>query len=161
MNHYQITGVVVLIGLIILATLTFWPGVTTPSTAVVDTSTDTDTSVPANTTGPGPNATASGAGVRTYEKGVYVTAVWYTNTGFVPAQLTLTKGEEVRFVNKTSGVMHVIGDEKLSSKYYGLVNQQNSLAKDDTYQLKMTETGIFIYSNLNTNPLKSGQIIVK
>jgi plastocyanin len=159
MNHYQITGVIILIGLIIVATLTFWPSVTTPSTSVVAApTTQATTPTPAKA---GAAALPAGAGARTYENGVYVTTVYYTKTGFVPAQLTLTKGEEVRFVNKTAGVMHVIGDEKLSSKYYGLVNQQNSLAKDDTYQIKLPELGIFVYSNLNTNPLKSGQIIVK
>ena len=103
----------------------------------------------------------AGAGARTFENGVYVTTIFYTIDGFVPATLELKHGEEVRFVNKTSAVMHVIGDDKASSQYYRTVNQPNTLGKGGTNQIALPDVGLFSYYNLGTNPRVSGQVFVK
>jgi plastocyanin len=104
-------------------------------------------------------AVPAGAGARTFEKGVYVTTVFFTDQGFVPSVVEAHHGEEIRFVNKTNAVMHIIADEKTSSLYYRSINQPNTVGKGGSYQLQLPELGVFNYKNLNGNHV--GQILVK
>ena len=169
MNHYQISGIVILILVALVGVFTFWPvnhvptvNVNFPSTPEEITK-DEKAVTPTTTTKPKTTTTTSastaGAGARTYEKGVYVTTIYYTENGFVPTNIEATHGEEVRFVNKTGSAMHIVGDDKTSSIYYRSVNQSNTVFKGGTYQLQLPELGIFNYKNLNGNLV--GQIIVK
>jgi plastocyanin len=160
MNQYQVVGLVVLIGLLLLALLTFWPTALTPSLDVASSTPDTVAERLASETKPS-SQNYAGSGKRTFEKGVYVTEVYYTDQGFVPGILEVKRGEEVRFINRTSGVMHIIAEERTSSLYYRSLNQPNTVGKGGTYQIGMPEAGIMNYYNLNTNPRKAGQIIIK
>lgn len=164
MNHYHIAGGIILLLVIALGVISFWPINQIPTVAVdfpttqEETITDT-TPKPAPTKPKATTPTTSGAGVRTFEKGVYVTTIYYTDNGFVPTTITATHGEEVRFINKTSAAMHIIADDKTSSIYYRAINQSNTVFKGGVYQLQLPELGIFNYKNLNGS--LTGQIIVK
>ena len=163
MNHYQITGVVILVGLLILAGVLFWPVNSIPTVSVEFPTTTAEktiekTSVTPPTTKSQP-VTATGAGARTYEKGVYVTTVLMTDKGFEPNKVEAQNGEEIRFVNKTSRAMHIIAEDKTSSVYYRAINQSNTVFKNGTYQLQLPDLGVFNYKNLN-GP-ETGQIIIK
>lgn len=171
MNQYQITGLVILIGLIITAGLTFWPVNTIPiievslPAATVDVAEVPAVVAPKAAAPKAPTApttpTSPGAGVRTFENGFYVTTVHYTAQGFVPAKIEVNNGEEIRFVNKTSSAMHIQAESNSSSQYYRAINQPNTVFKNGNYQLQVPEMGVFNYYNINTNPKVSGQIIVK
>ncbi len=161
MNQYQVVGLVVLLGLILLALITFWPTALTPSSEVASSTPDTAAEAIATGTAKPSSQNYAGSGKRTFEKGVYVTEVYYSDQGFVPGILEVKRGEEVRFINRTSGTMHVIAEEKTSSLYYRSLNQPNTVGKGGTYQIGMPEAGIMNYYNLNTNPRKTGQIIIK
>lgn len=169
MNHYQISGIVILVLVVLIGVFTFWPINQVPSVAVSFPSTEIATTTgekpptTAPTTKPKPAAAPSspGAGVRTFEKNYFVTTIHYTEQGFIPAKVELNKGEEVRFVNKTASAMHIQAESNSSSQYYRAINQSNTVFKGGTYQLQLPEVGIFNYFNINTNPKKSGQIIIK
>ena len=171
MNHYQISGIIILVLVAALATFTFWPvnqvpsiEVTFPTTDIATTTADKPAAPSTAGTKPKPQTTtpaSPGAGARTFEKGFYVTTIHYTDQGFVPEKVEVNNGEEVRFVNKTSSAMHVQAESQTSSQYYRAINQPNTVFKGGTYQLQVPEVGVFNYFNINTNPKKSGQVIVK
>lgn len=166
MNHYQISGLIILVLVAALAAFTFWPvnhvptvDVTFPTApeeemqeTLTKTQTKPKTTSPTTSTGPS-------AGARTFEKGVYVTTIYLTDVGFQPNAITAAHGEEVRFINKTASAMHIVADEKTSSTYYRYINQSNTVFKGGTYQLQLPELGVFNYKNLNGNQV--GQILVK
>lgn len=164
MNHYHIAGGIILILVIALGVLTFWPINHVPTVAVnfpttpEETKTDTVTK-PAAAKPKTTTTTTTGAGARTFEKGVYVTTIYFTDNGFVPTTVTATHGEEIRFINKTAAAMHIVADDKTSSIYYRSINQSNTVFKGGTYQLQLPELGIFNYKNLNG--FQTGQIIIK
>ena len=171
MNHYQISGIIILLLVAALGVVTFWPvnhvptiEVSFPTGDVATTTTDKPAATAPTASKPKPAAaapTSPGAGARTFEKGFYVTTIHYTDQGFVPAKVEIQNGEEVRFVNKTSSAMHVQAEANSSSQYYRAINQPNTVFKGGTYQMQLPEVGVFNYFNINTNPKKSGQIIVK
>jgi plastocyanin len=167
MNHYHIAGGIILLLVIALGAISFWPINHIPSVAVNFPTTPEETkaddvtkpaAVKPKTT---PTTTTAGAGARTFEKGVYVTTIYFTDKGFVPAVVEATHGEEVRFINKTSAAMHIIAEEKTSSIYYRSINQSNTVFKGGTYQLQLPELGVFNYKNLNSSSPQTGQILVK
>lgn len=166
MNQYQITGVVILVLVVLLAAFSFWPINHVPSVEVnfpkvpeeAAATKDTTSTTATKPKTVAPVATV-GAGARTFEKGVYVTTVFMTDKGFEPRIVEANNGEEIRFVNKTSRAMHIIAEEKTSSTYYRNINQSNTVFKGGTYQLQLPDLGIFNYKNLN-GP-ETGQIIIK
>lgn len=171
MNHYQISGIIILILVAALGVVTFWPFNHVPSVEVTfptetgqaTTTEEKEVAAPAKpkaTTPTAPAASNTGAGVRTFEKGYYVTTVYYTDTGFVPAQLEIKAGEEVRFVNKTNTALHISADPSTSSQYYRSFNQPNTVFKNGTYQFQVPQVGIMNYTNINKSS-ETGQIIVK
>jgi plastocyanin len=172
MNHYQISGIIILILVAALGVVTLWPVNHVPSVAVEfptenGEATTTPGAVvpqapakPKATTPATPVASTAGAGVRTFEKGYYVTTVHYTDTGFVPAQLEIKAGEEVRFVNKTNSALHISADPSTSSQYYRAFNQPNTVFKGGTYQFQVPQVGTMNYTNINKSSA-TGQIIVK
>lgn len=103
----------------------------------------------------------TGAGARTFENGFYVTTIYLTNTGFVPASVEVNKGEEVRFVDRANGIMYIVADDKASSVYYRAIKQPALAQRTSTFQFGVPEAGTFSYYNLNSNPRLSGTIIVK
>lgn len=163
MNQYQLIGLVVLGLALVLAGLTFWPLAGSPPTAV------DEASLSENDVGSLPNPTApkqstpqqpAGAGARVFVNGFYVTTIVLTDQGFSPRMVEIRKGEEVRFVNRSTNTqMHIVADERTSSLYYRSINQSKTVARGGEYQLGLPELGIFNYYNLNSND--TGQIIVK
>ncbi|HEY4499461.1 MAG TPA: hypothetical protein VJH94_05395 [Candidatus Paceibacterota bacterium] len=86
---------------------------------------------------------------RVFENGVYVTIVNYTSRGFEPTIITIHKGEEVRFVNKSDSSMRIassIADGKL---YLASINQPKSVGKGGVYQLMITEVGVWNFHNID------------
>lgn len=165
MNQYQLSGIVILILVAALGAVTFWPvnhvptvDVSFPATPEEEQKEVEKPTVTKPTTPVTPTVT-TGAGVRTYEKGVYVTTVFMTEKGFEPNKVEANNGEEIRFVNKTGRAMHIVADEKTSSVYYRNINQSNTVFKNGTYQLQLPDVGIFTYKNLN-GP-ETGQIVIK
>lgn len=163
---------IALLSIILILSVTLWrvwpqeTTTTTESAAVVqeqgtEFATNDIPKTPSVTKPASSSAQSQGAGVRTFEKGVYVTQVNYTENGFVPATLEIQHGEEVRFVNKTSLTMRIAADEKLSAIPYQRINQAQSVGKGGTYQIALTEKGVLSYVNLNTKPAKTGNIYVK
>lgn len=169
MNHYQISGIVILILVAILGAVTLWPAnqvptvnvefPETPMGEVAKPEANAPTATKPKATTPAAPTVTQGAGARTFEKGVYVTTVFMTDKGFEPRIVEAQNGEEIRFVNKTSRAMHIVADEKTSSVYYRNINQSNTVFRNGTYQLQLPDLGIFNYKNLN-GP-ETGQIIIK
>jgi plastocyanin len=169
------TKFIVVVGAVLLIVgFMSWNNVSAPTDLALDTASTTvpTTEVPATptpatkpksaTTPTTPAVTATpGAGARTFEKGFYVTTIYLTNAGFEPATIEINKGEEVRFVDKSSGIMSVVADDKTSSLYYRSIKQPSTIQKTSTFQMGLPELGIFNYYNLNGTPRKSGTIIVK
>ena len=56
-------------------------------------------------------------GTRVVENGIPVTVVYLTNNGFSPQEVTITSGEEVRFINLTNASMRVGSRSELSSQF--------------------------------------------
>lgn len=109
-----------------------------------------------------PSATYPAAGSRIYQNGVYVTVVHFDGKSFNPASLTITHGEEVRFVN-TSNLTMDIGSQNpnASSPAYSAFNQATAKGKGGTYQIGLTEVGVWAYANQTSNPMIKGNVYVK
>ncbi len=144
-----------------------WLLISTPANKAVpasDIATTTDASAvdtPAKTQS-APALTTSGAGARTFEKGVYVTTVYFTNQGFVPQNITITHGEEVRFVNKTTLTMRV-GSQvaaNSSSTFYSAISDPRAEPKGGTYQISFTQPGVWSYYSMTGDPY-AGVVTVK
>lgn len=131
-----------------------------------DVSTTTEMTAPAATK-PAVKTVASsvstaGAGARTFEKGVYVTTIYFTTKGFVPQTLVIDHGEEVRFVNKTTLTMRVGSQtaSNASSLHYSAISDPRAQPKGGTYQISLTQPGIWSYYNLTGQPF-TGSVTVK
>ncbi|MEN9390396.1 MAG: hypothetical protein RLZZ283_496 [Candidatus Parcubacteria bacterium] len=99
-------------------------------------------------------------GQRSLENNVWVTEIVYTDSGFSPVNIKIQAGEEVRFVNQSSGAMRVVANTKDSSDYYKLINQGTAVAKGKSYQVSLFKPGLFIYSNSTVQWNPSGSITV-
>ncbi len=119
----------------------------------------------AATTKPAPSAPASSypaAGSRFIQNGVYVTVIQFNGKSFNPASVTITHGEEVRFVN-TSNLTMDIGSQNpnASSPAYSALNQPAAKGKGGTYQIGLTEVCVWSYANQTSNPTIKGVVNVK
>ncbi len=122
------------------------------------------TPAPAKPASGGASASVSypAAGSRLYQNGVYVTVIHFTGKAFNPESVTITHGEEVRFVN-TSNLTMDIGPAlpNASSPAYSALNQASAKGKGGTYQVGLTEVGIWAYANQTSNPQIKGNVYVK
>ena len=111
---------------------------------------------------PGSAQNTSGAGKRTFEKGVYVTTVYFTSQGFVPQNITITHGEEIRFVNKTTLTMRVGSQTAAnsSSTFYSTISDPKAEPKGGTYQISFTQPGVWSYYSMTGDPY-AGVVTVK
>lgn len=102
------------------------------------------------------------AGSRLYQNGVYVTVIHFTGKAFNPASVTITHGEEIRFIN-TSNLTMDVGPQQpnASSPVYAALNQASAKGKGGTYQVGLTDIGVWAYANLTSNPAIKGTITVK
>ncbi len=102
------------------------------------------------TTGTKPTTTTAAslkvsAPTRILENGQYINIVTLTNTGFVPQAVTITKGESVRFVNRSGYAMRIISTVA-SAEYSGL-NQEKSVGLGGTYALTFPQSGTYAFGN--------------
>lgn len=102
------------------------------------------------------------AGSRFMQNGVYVTVIHFNGKAFNPAAVTITHGEEVRFVN-TSNLTMDIGNQtpNASSPGYSALNQAGAKGKGGTYQVGLTDIGVWAYANLTSTPQIKGVVTVK
>ncbi len=123
----------------------------------------TDTTVtPKPSASAGAQSSYPAAGSRLMQNGVYVTVIHFTGKVFNPASVTITHGEEVRFIN-TSNLTMDIGPQQpnASSPTYAALNQASAKGKGGTYQVGLTDIGVWAYANLTSNPAIKGTITVK
>lgn len=154
-----------LVVITILAVLLFVvPG---PTKSTTDTATTTeevagDTTAPQKPAGTATSGSYPAAGSRLMQNGVYVTVIHFNGKSFNPASVTITHGEEVRFVN-TSNLTMDIGNQipNASSPGYSALNQPAAKGKGGTYQVGLTEIGVWAYANQTSNPPIKGTVIVK
>lgn len=89
-------------------------------------------------------------GQRVIEKGIPITVIYLTSLGFSPYEVTVASGEEVRFVNKTSGSMRIGTRDAESSSFYDNFAQPSVVGKEGTFQIGVTREGIWAYRNLTS-----------
>ncbi|MEK7531109.1 MAG: hypothetical protein AAB573_04575 [Patescibacteria group bacterium] len=164
----MLLGVALLI-ILILGAYVLWPNAELPTVEDIASSTPTialepKVAIPSvtqqTTVTPAAPTQAPIGGARSLENNVWVTEVIFTDGGFSPASLKVQAGEEVRFVNKSSGAMRIIANTKDSSDYYKLINQPTAVAKGKSFQVSLFKTGLFIFSNPNVQSNPSGSITV-
>jgi plastocyanin len=89
---------------------------------------------------------------RVRESGKYVTLVSYDGENFNPQVITIKKGENVRFVNKSNLTMRIVSNVFDGMPIYRGFNQAQSVGKGGTYELSIPDLGTWGYHNLNGNP---------
>lgn len=101
-------------------------------------------------------------GTRIMQNGVYVTIIHFNGKSFTPNTLTISRGEEVRFIN-TSNLTMDVGSQNpnASSPAYAQINQPMAKGKGGTYQLSFTEVGVWAYANQTGTTQITGTINVK
>jgi|GEM_PF-4928979 len=102
-------------------------------------------------------------GARVFEDGRFVTYVYYNGRAFIPENIVINSGEEVRFVNLANLAMRVASrPENVSSVAYSLLNQPNAEGKGSEFTTIFSEPGVWSYENLtSTNPRILGNVYVR
>ncbi len=98
-------------------------------------------------------------GERVIENGVTTTLVYLTTEGFLPEEVTITAGEEVRFINRTEGAMRVGARSNLSSPFYATVVQPDVVSYGGVYQVGLTRVGLWSYENLTSSDNRAQGVI--
>lgn len=88
--------------------------------------------------------------------GLYV--IYYTNGGFSPKTLQLSKGRGVRFINNSDKAMRIFADQK-NDNIYGALNQSKTVGRGATYDFVFNEAGNWAYHNEN-NQSDRGTVVV-
>lgn len=102
----------------------------------------------------------SDAGKRIFEGGVYVTLIEYGKSGFAPSSVTVVRGEEVRFINRSGGTMRIGTDTLKTSPVYENYKQADTVGAGGIFQISLHVPGTWVYQNLNTKPPVGGTITV-
>ena len=103
-------------------------------------------------------AVSSGSGAPStpvIKDGVYI--VSYTNSGFQPKMLEISRGKTVRFVNNSTKAMRVNTTDTLVSQ---TLSQPKTVGKGGTYEYTFNDSGTYKYANQN-NTADTGAVIVK
>lgn len=104
---------------------------------------------------------SSGTGTMEDKGGVIArTVVTYTDTGFAPLTVTVTKGTTVTFVNESNQGMWVASDVHPTHQLLPGFDQLASVAGGGTYEYAFTKVGTWRYHN-HVNPTETGTVIVK
>lgn len=98
-------------------------------------------------------------GKRVIENGVTTTLVYLTSRGFVPEEVTIQAGEEVRFINVTEGAMRVGARSDLSSPFYASVVQPDVVSYQGVYQVGLSRVGLWSYENLTSSGNRAQGVI--
>lgn len=120
-----------------------------------------DTVATPDTVVSGGESAASGIepGKRVIENGVTTTLVYLTSRGFVPEEVTIQAGEEVRFINVTEGAMRVGARGDLSSPFYATVVQPDVVSYQGVYQVGLSRVGLWSYENLTSSGNRAQGVI--
>jgi len=118
------------------------PPVETNIPSVPSTAAKTVKPVSATPKAPAAGAPASPLPTRVLENGQYVTIINLTSRGFVPQAVSISRGESVRFVNKSGSAMRILS----STEYLGL-DQQQSVGMNGTYELSFPRVGTWTFNN--------------
>jgi len=134
-----------------------WRGNETPDTSsetATTTTTGKKTETPTKTTTSTTQKTSS-----TVKPVAYDFLVTYTNSGFSPNKLDAMAGKTVRFVNRSTSSMRISPVETLENASYSGFRQSSTVGKDGTFDVVLSQKGIFLYENLN-DKTKTGIVIV-
>jgi len=86
-------------------------------------------------------------------------SVQYTDSGFVPNEITVKQGATVTFTNASSGGMWVASDEHPTHQLLPGFDQRTSVAKGGTYEYTFTNVGTWKYHN-HVAPTFTGTVVV-
>lgn len=86
-------------------------------------------------------------------------SVQYTDTGFVPKELTVKVGTTVTFTNGSAGVMWVASAPHPTHTIYPEFDQKMSVDAVGTYEFTFTKVGTWKYHN-HVKATDSGMVIV-
>jgi plastocyanin len=75
--------------------------------------------------------------------------VKYTETGFVPASITLAKGSSVTFRNDAGTALQISPADQTNQPYASFNQEKSSLKKGGTYSYTFTTVGSYTYYNEN------------
>lgn len=73
--------------------------------------------------------------------------VVYTNAGFSPKEISVKKGQKVRFTNLSDKRMWVASDEHPSHDIYPEFDQKSNTMKEGTYEFTFDKIGVWGYHN--------------
>jgi plastocyanin len=88
--------------------------------------------------------------------GLYI--INYTDHGFSPATLQITRGKGVHFVNNSNKAMRIFSDFP-NDRIYGAITQSKSVGRGETYDFIFNDAGNWGYHNAN-NPSDRGTVVV-
>ena len=91
------------------------------------------------------------------KSGAYL--VSYTNTGFVPATITIKRGKSVHFVNNSNKAMSLTAVDQ-GSQVYRELNQEQSVGRGGFYDFTFLTAGSWTYTNRNSRTDR-GVIVVE
>lgn len=86
--------------------------------------------------------------------------VFYTDQGFTPPIREVNKGEEVTFINNSSGGMRITSFQKKNIGYYPGLSQPRTVARGEAFKFIFLEVGAWNYHNLNYEN-HTGIVVVK
>ncbi len=107
-------------------------------------------SAPSAKTADAKRAEAAYTGTRILESGKYVTVVTLTSAGFSPQIVSINRGENIRFINKSGSAMRIASNEFQGVPILGSLNQSKSVGRDGVFELTLSEAGVWGYHNSNT-----------
>jgi plastocyanin len=87
------------------------------------------------------------------------TVVMYTDTGYAPKTVTVTKGSIVTFVNESSRGMWTASDPHLTHQLLPGFDEKAQVVKGGTYEYTFEKVGTWTYHN-HVNPTDKGTVVV-
>jgi plastocyanin len=85
--------------------------------------------------------------------------VVYTNEGYFPKQITVKKGESVKFINMSDRMVWTASDEHPAHTIYPEFDQKTVAGRGNEYSFKFEKIGTWCYHN-HANASHVGKIIV-
>ena len=123
----------------------------------------TPTSPTGGTTGTAGKTNTGGTTVTTPTQPIFTSSgaylITYNSSGFKPAELTISAGKSVHFVNNSNSAMRIAPVDSSNPPYYSFA-QSKSVGKGGTFDFLFSVKGAYRYFNEN-NPLHAGIITVR
>lgn len=89
-----------------------------------------------------------------------IIVVTYDDGGFTPKEISVSQGQTVRFVNKSSGNMWVASDIHPSHEILPEFDNKKSIGNGENYEFTFTKVGVWKYHN-HIKPSSVGTVIVE